>query len=320
MSVSVIIATFNRATLLETCLAYIEHQPFSAGDEIIVVDNGSTDHTARVVSEAARRFEVPLRYLFEPQPGKSRALTRALEVAAGDILAFTDDDVLVGPMWLSAIRNRLQDGAIALMGGPVVPMWERTPPRWLHGVESGAGRLAAPLGLLNYGSTVVDLGPRTVLGANMALRRDVLRRVGGFAWHLGKMRGTLLSGEDHDLCRRVQAAGFRSVYDPAATVRHWVPRERLRLVYYASWFFWSGITYAALDAEPTGGRSILGIPLYLLKRAVAAVPAAVTSAVTGDLAGCVERLVDIAFTAGYTTRRWRQATWRSMFTLSGDRA
>jgi glycosyltransferase involved in cell wall biosynthesis len=320
MNVSVIIATFNRATLLENCLAYIEHQPFTAGDEVIIVDNGSTDHTARVVSEAARRFDVPLRYLYEPAPGKSRALTRALEVATGDILAFTDDDVLVGPMWLSAIRNRLQDGTIALMGGPVVPLWEHTPPRWLDGVETGSGRLSAPLALVNYGSALVDLGPRTVLGANMAVRRDVLRCVGGFAWHLGKMRGTLLSGEDHDLCRRVQAAGYRAVYDPAGTVRHWVPRARMRLAYHASWFFWSGITYAALEAEPTGGRSLFGVPLYLLKRAFAAVPAAAVSAITGNLAGCIERLVDIAFTAGYATRRWRQATWRSMFTLSRDRA
>src|SRR5262249_61073680 len=126
---------------------------------------------------------------------------------------------------------------------------------------------------------------------------------------------TLLSGEDHDLCRRVQAAGYRAVYDPVGTVRHWVPRERMRLTYYASWFFWSGITYAALEAEPTGGRSLFGVPLYLLKRALAALPAAVAAAVTGNLAACVERLADIAFAAGYTTRRWRQPPWRSMFSV-----
>jgi glycosyltransferase involved in cell wall biosynthesis len=321
MRVSVIIATFNRATLLESCLAYIERQPFATGDEVIVVDNGSTDHTARIVDEAAQRFGVPVRYLYEPEPGKSRALARALAIAAGDILAFTDDDVQVGPLWLAAIRNRLQDGTVALMGGPVVAMWERTPPRWLHHVEQGSGRLSAPLALVNYGSEVIDLGPRTVLGANMAVRRDVMQQVGGFARHLGKLRGTLLSGEDHDLCRRVQAAGFRAVYDPAASVRHWVPRERMRLAYYASWFFWSGITYAALDdAERTSGRSICGVPLYLFKRAVAAGPAAATSAVTGDLAGAVERLVDIAFAIGYTSRRWCWSARRSRFTLSGDRA
>src|SRR5262249_28030680 len=98
-----------------------------------------------------------------------------------------------------------------------------------------------------------------------------------------------------------------------------VPCERMRLAYYTSWFFWSGITYAALDAEPTNGRVLFGVPLYLVKRALAAGPAAALSAVTGDIAGSIERLVDIAFAAGYAARRWRQTPWRSRFSLSGDR-
>src|SRR5438445_582224 len=87
------------------------------------------------------------------------------------------------------------------------------------------GPLASPLALLDYGSSTVDLGARTVIGANMAVRRSVFVQVGGFAPHLGKLRGTLLSGEDRELCRRVQAAGFRAVYCPAAGVRHWVPAD-----------------------------------------------------------------------------------------------
>lgn len=320
MRVSVIIATFNRATLLETCLAYLERQPFAPGDEIIVVDNGSTDRTARIVADAAARLEVPVRYLFEPTPGKSEALARALEVAAGDVFVFTDDDVFVGPRWLQAIRDRMGDPSVALMGGPVIALWGQTPPRWLHATENGAGPLSAPLALLNYGPDVIDLGPRTVLGANMAARRDVMQRVGGFARHLGKLRGTLLSGEDHDLCRRVQAAGLRAVYDPAAPVRHWVPSERMRVRYYVSWFFWSGITHAALDAHPMNGRAIRGVPFYLLKRAVLAAPRAVASAATGNLTGAVERLLDIAFVAGYTMQRWRHATLRPALSISGDRA
>jgi glycosyltransferase involved in cell wall biosynthesis len=320
MSVSVIIATFNRATLLETCLSYLARQPFAAGDEIVVVDNGSTDRTARVVADAAYRFPVPVRYVYEPKPGKSEALARALDVAEGDVFAFTDDDVFVGAEWLAAIRERMRDESVALMGGPVAALWGRTPPRWLRSAENGDGRLSAPLALLNYGSAIVDLGPRTVLGANMAARRDVMLQVGGFARHLGKLRGTLLSGEDHDLCRRVQAAGLRAVYDPAAPVRHWVPSERMRIGYYVSWFFWSGITHASLDAGPVTGRSIRGVPLYLLKRAALAGPAAVAAAAVGNLTGAVERIIDIAFAAGYTVQRWRQSGWRPVFSVSGDRA
>jgi glucosyl-dolichyl phosphate glucuronosyltransferase len=320
MTVSVVIATFNRAPLLEKCLDQLGQQPFEAGDEIIVVDNGSTDHTARIVTEAVLRLSVRLRYLSEPAPGKSKALARALAVAIGDVLVFTDDDVLVDARWLDAIRNRMSDESIALMGGPVVARWEQKPPRWLTPAANGLGRLSAPLALLDYGPDVVDLGPRTVLGANMAVRRDVMLRIGGFARHLGKLRGTLLSGEDHDLCQRIQAAGFRAVYDPAASVHHWVPRERMRVAYHLSWFFWSGITHASLDREPTPGRSLLGVPLYLVRRAATASVGAAASAATGNSSGVVERLIEIAFAAGYTAHRWRRNTWHPVLHVGGDRA
>jgi hypothetical protein len=57
-------------------------------------------------------------------------------------------------------------------------------------------------------------------------------------------------------------------------VRHWVPAERMRVSTYLWWFFWSGITFAALDATPSrSGRSLLGVPLYLVRRAALAAEA-----------------------------------------------
>jgi glycosyltransferase involved in cell wall biosynthesis len=304
MTISVIIATYNRAALLDECLDHLSRQHFSDGDEVIVVDNGSNDETPDVIRRARGRFTVPLRHLEEPRPGKSHALTRALSEASGDVLAFTDDDVDAEPDWLDAIRAAMDDPATALVGGPVAPRWETNAPRWLGAAVDSYGRLAAPLALLNYGPTTVDLGPRTVLGANLAVRRDVLVRLGGFATHLGKLRGTLLSGEDHELCRRVQAAGFQARYCPGARVRHWVPASRMRLGYYLSWFFWSGITNAALEAdEAARGRALLGVPLYLFKRAAAAGARGAAAAVVGNVKDAAEHAIDVAFVAGYASQR-----------------
>src|SRR5205823_695606 len=132
MKASVIIATYNRATLLDECLAQLAAQQFVSGDEVLVVDNGSTDRTAAVVAAHERRFPVPLRALEERRPGKSRALAAAISVAAGEILAFTDDDVKVESGWLHAIRRAMDNPAIALAGGPITPQWEGPPPRWLR--------------------------------------------------------------------------------------------------------------------------------------------------------------------------------------------
>jgi GT2 family glycosyltransferase len=306
VGISVIIATYNRAALLEECLNHLRRQPFEPGDEVIVVDNGSTDDTSAVIGRHQRLSPVPLRHLEERAAGKSRALARALAVASGDILAFTDDDVNVEPEWLAAIRTAMGDPGVALIGGPVDPRWERGAPPWLPPVRDGYGRLASPLALLDYGVRPADLGARTVVGANLAVRREVAARVGGFAPHLGKLRGTLLSGEDHDFCRRVQAAGLRTAYCPDARVRHWVPADRVRLRYFLGWFFWSGITNAVLEEDdPPPARSIFGVPLYLVQRFAAGLIAAPAAALAGRTATALDYAMDVAFSAGYAAKCWR---------------
>ena len=304
--VTVIIATYNRAALLDECLDHVGRQRFSPGDEILVVDNGSTDDTAAVVARHQPRAAVALRLLREPLPGKSRAIARALDVATGDILAFTDDDVNVDDDWLEAVREALGDPGVALVGGPVRPRWQATVPRWIRRARDRYPRLGAPLALLDYGDRPLALGARTVLGANLAVRREAFTQAGGFPAHLGKRRGTLRSGEDHELCRRVQEAGFRAIYLPTAAVQHWVPAERARVPYVLRWFYWSGITHARMDQDRSAarGRALHGLPLYLVSRAAAAAAAALAALLTGDPASALHHAIDVAFTAGYAAERW----------------
>jgi GT2 family glycosyltransferase len=307
MRISVIIATFNRAALLDECLECLGRQPFLEGDEVLIVDNGSTDSTPAVIARHQGSFAVPLRHLEERRPGKSAALARALALAGGEILAFTDDDVNVGDRWLDEVRGAMASGETALIGGPVVPRWERPAPWWLRpgGQGEGCRRLAAPLALLDYGPEPLDLGPRTAIGANLAVRHDVIRRVGGFAVHLGKLRGTLLSGEDHELCRRVQAAGFKTMYWPSAVVHHWVPASRVRMRYVLRWFFWSGVTNAFLDqAAGEHAPALLGVPRYLVKRLFLGITGTLAFAARGCVAGAIDRAIDVAFAAGYAARCW----------------
>ncbi len=304
MSISVVIATYNRAALLAECLHHLSRQHFKPDDEVIVVDNGSTDDTPAVIADAQDLFEVPLRHLAEQTPGKSNAIAAALAVATGDVLAFTDDDVDVDPAWVDTIRCVMSDPGIALAGGPVTPRWETEPPSWLRGSVDEYGRLAAPLGLLSYGSESFPLGPRTVLGANLIVRAEVLRKLGGYSTHIGKLRGTLLSGEDHELCMRVQNAGFRAIYWPELTVTHWVPAARMRARYSLSWFYWSGITLATIEDGEPHARSIFGVPRYFIRRALTSAARSVSAALSGHSTRMMDSIIDIAFVAGYVARRW----------------
>lgn len=300
MRISVIITTYNRATLLRDCLAQLRLQAFQPGDEIIVADNASSDDTKDVIDRAAEEAPVPLRYVREARPGKTPALNTGIAAARGDILALTDDDVIVAEDWIATVRAIFEDPGLALAGGRVDPRWERPAPRWLRvNQHNPYGRMMSPLALLHYGDRQA-LGARTAVGANMAVRRGVVAAVGGFTPSLGRMRGSLLCGEDHDFCQRVVAAGYRCEYRPELRVRHWVPAERLRLRYYARWFYWSGVTNAMLEAsERSRGR----VPAYLWRRLVMAPANVGAHLLGGRMPDAAVALMDSAFALGYITRR-----------------
>ena len=132
MIISVVIATRDRAPLLKATLnALCELQSPGCPFEILVVDNGSVDSTATVVAEVARRSSVPVTYLTEEKPGKSHALNTAIGHARGELLAFTDDDVLPSPGWLAAFAQAFSETDADYAAGRILPLWEAPPPRWL---------------------------------------------------------------------------------------------------------------------------------------------------------------------------------------------
>lgn len=306
LSVSVVIATHNRASLLRSTLERLRCQQFEPGDEVIVVDNASTDDTADVIQRAANEFRVPLRRIRDLSPGKAPALNAAIAAAQGDVLALTDDDVLVGEDWIAIIRRLFEDRSLALVGGRVDPNWQCDAPSWLQVEEHGRyGPMSSPLALLHYGEAQ-DLGKRTAVGANLAVRRTVFEALGGFAPNLGKRRGTLLGGEDHDLCLRAVAAGYRCEYRPELQVQHWVPAERTRLRYFLRWFFWCGITHAVIEGAPDSSGAAAGAPaspLHLVRRFVVGTVSAPVQALSGRAARAAAGAMDAAFALGYLTRR-----------------
>jgi glycosyltransferase involved in cell wall biosynthesis len=307
MRISIVIATYNRAALLRTTLDHLRRQAYQPGDEVIVVDNASTDETAEVLARAVETFPVPVRAVQEMARGKTPALITGLALASGDVLALTDDDVIVADDWLTSIRRAFNDPDLHLLGGRVEPLWERPRPRWLRVEETGRyGMLASPLALLHYGPPQA-LVPRTAVGANLAVRRDVMDALGGFAPHLGRRAGTLLCGEDHDLCLRATAAGFRCEYRPDVRVRHWVPSSRMRLTYYLRWFYWSGVTHAMLERDtPAGGRVV---PRYLVRRVLVALPIGIGRLLAGRPSGAASAIMEGVSALGNLMQRVRDR-WR----------
>jgi hypothetical protein len=117
LSISVIVITRSRSTQLKRCLdsmARLERHP----DELIVVDNGSTDDTVEVVHNLNVSF--PVRYVYESEEGIGISRNRGVQASTSDICAFTDDDAVVDPSWLSAVEKALlRDPKIGIVGGRI---------------------------------------------------------------------------------------------------------------------------------------------------------------------------------------------------------
>ena len=297
MVISVVIGTRDRAPLLRITLEHLRLQQYGAGDEVIVVDNASTDDTPGVIRDAAATFPVPLRYLRETMPGKSAAVNAGVRIARGEILALTDDDVWPASDWITAIRATFSDRSLAVAGGRVDPWWETPCPWWLRPCEPDMpyGVMFSPLALLHYGPAQ-PLGERGAVGANLIVRREVFEDLGGFAQHLGRHQGTLLCGEDHEFCERAVAAGYRLEYRPELRVRHWVSAHRLRLRYYVRWFFWSGITNAMIDMSSFRSRPAVR---HMTGRLAVELWKAFTATLSGRPADGVAHGMEAAFAIGY---------------------
>jgi glucosyl-dolichyl phosphate glucuronosyltransferase len=265
MNITVILCTYNRCQSLVKALdsAAALQLPRSVEWEVLVVDNNSTDKTCEVAQDFIRRHPDRFRYLFEPKPGKSHALNAGIRDAHAEILAFMDDDVLVEPSWLHNLTSKLKDELWAGAGGPILPLWTCPPPRWLS-LESAYGQV--PLVMFERGSEARELF-EPPWGTNMAYRKSMFEKYGGFRTDLGPSPGSEIRAEDTEFGSRLLRAGERLWYEPQAIVHHPVPDNRLNESYFLAWHFAKGSAdVRAVGENPAAKWNLCGIPLHLLRR------------------------------------------------------
>ncbi len=244
---TVLICTYNRATLLGETLDSLARTATSRRWDVLVVDNNSRDETRATVERRVGGFPVPLHYLFEGRQGKSNALNSGLSIARGRVIGFTDDDVRIEPQWLDAACAPLDPGQpYEYTGGPVRPIWGAPPPPWL---DRSRPDIWGTIAILDYGQEpfVFEERHRVPLGANMAVRKSLIDRIGGFHPNLGRNGESLLGQEQAEFFSRSRAAGARGLYVPAMAVHHHVPPQRLTRRYFRRWWFWKGVSRARLD-------------------------------------------------------------------------
>jgi GT2 family glycosyltransferase len=202
--ISVIVCSYNGAGRIRECLegfTRLEYPSF----EVIVVDDGSTDRTGEIAAE------FPCKVIRTAQRGLSHARNTGLRAAAGEIVAYIDDDASPDPHWLTYLAFSFAGSDHAGMGGPNI-----APQNGKLTSECFARAPGCPVHVL-----LSDEEAEHIPGCNMAFRKHRLEEIGGFD------HGFRVAGDDVDVCWRLQAKGWTLGFSPAAMVWH-QPRNTLR--------------------------------------------------------------------------------------------
>jgi len=231
---TVAICTYNRSELLrDTLTSFREQEGLDAlSYEVVVVDNNSTDDTPEVVRQFASWPN--LRYVTEEKQGLSNARNRGIEEARGEIIAYTDDDVLFSRRWLAELLEGIDRYPEAdVFGGKISVKWESAKPDWF--VDEGDYSMR---GVVGHFEPDGEEGITTIppFGGNMAFRASVLRASGGFSPERGREGEYLGSGEETELVERLWAEGSKVAYLPDALVHHRIHHTRTLKPYYVRWF------------------------------------------------------------------------------------
>jgi len=221
LSISVVVTTCEASRgLLRTLdgLRRQSHEP----QQLIVVDN--RPGTSGVAAQLRQEGLDDVILVEEARKGLSRARNAGLAVVDSDLVAFTDDDVVVDPRWTEALLSGFVDDQVGCVTGLVLPLELRTQAQqWMEefgGYSKGFLRRRFDLAghradgpLYPYAAGVFGTG------ANAAFRTRTLRELGGFDEHLGTGRPSR-GGEDLDIYLSVIQSGRAIVYEPGALIRH----------------------------------------------------------------------------------------------------
>ncbi len=266
MQLSIVISTRNRAERIQAVIRSFERcrVPEHLDWEIVLIDNGSSDDTARILKGEKEKRVLPLVVLQQPVPGKCRSINHARRYLRGDLLIFSDDDMEPSPGWLEVYAEACRrHPEVSGFTGRIFPAWEGGAPGWL--LKQGA--YGVPEGVTNCRDYGEDerLLPKEVIpgGGNTALRRETFDRLGGFREDLGP--GTRVPfAEDTELFTRYLQKGGRFCYLPDAVMHHHNPAERLRRSYVVRWVRQTGYCQIVAFKALSSGAMIRGVPRYLI--------------------------------------------------------
>lgn len=242
--VTLCICTRDRAASLARTLdsiviaAHPEGRSIEAAWELVVVDNGSSDHTQETVAGYADRL--PIRSIIHHVAGLSNARNAGIDTARGRFILWTDDDVLVDHHWLRSYITAFEASPeIGLFGGRAVPHYEEPSTPWMAENEASLSSLLAIRDTPEW----TEIAPgRMPFGLNYAVRRDIQMRH-RYDPNLGVAPGRRTGGEETTMLKAALTDQAKSRWVWDATVYHLIPVHRQSVDYVFEYYVAQGSLY-----------------------------------------------------------------------------
>jgi glycosyltransferase involved in cell wall biosynthesis len=266
---SIVVCTYDRPDDLRRCLESLTKLESGIHRlEVIVVDNHPS---SRITQPVVQSFP-GVRYEIEPRQGVAYARNMGLKTAAGDIVAYIDDDVIVPPGWVQKILSPFADSRVMCVSGLVLPLELETESQEMFEKYGGLGRGFQPkifdrkFFATPYAVHTWDLGGT----ANVAIRKTVIQQSGMFDETLGPGLPTGV-GEDIYMFYRILKFNHICYYEPAAYVWH-KHRNSLEALKKQLYGYNKGQTSYQLRTLVTDGdkrvirQLLFDLPLWHLKR------------------------------------------------------
>ena len=255
MKISVAICTWNRARLLDQTLESISKLdiPEKLDWELVVVDNNSTERAVPIILNAWRE-QLPMVTTIEKKQGHSAARNCAIELAKGDYIVWTDNDVNVSKQWLAAYADAFRKNPEAVyFGGPIEPVFENGKPDW---IEKAWDMCAPVYATRDLGKEPFELGHHNLpYGANFAIRTDIQKKF-PYDTKWGRNATGMLGEDEVSVLRAIDESGEKGFWIPDAALEHVIPEDRATEKYVSDYYFGQGFANALKD-NVTDGRSTI---------------------------------------------------------------
>ena len=219
--VSIVVLAYNKAAYTRACLqSVLQTQPPDL--ELIVMDNGSTDETPRMLDELSREGRTkgaPVRVLRQEENlGCSTARNMAVSAAAGEEIVFLDNDTIVpDPAWLEKMRSVLRSERNAAIVGP--KLCYLIEPHLIQCAGVGVSRSGRVL-FRGRGEPADRFVHReevqALISACFMFPKSLYEEIGGLDEAFNPIQY-----EDFDFCYRARSRGYRVIYTPDPVIYHW---------------------------------------------------------------------------------------------------